>query len=207
MSRKAPKSNNKIKDSLEMGNFKYQTLERLGFATEYGDHITSKIVQRLKSRKKLRWLSEQTIEDEIKQFYSDKNMPIYWGVPKRIHRITSQKMSAFILKQCAKEHGLDITNVTSENHRQFIVHNYMNPWILFEKHTSKTLKPVDEKTIWLAEQHKAWTEEKCMDDRLIPNMIEQFENTFSDWIEKGKIYAKSQHNAPVKSVLYEVKTN
>jgi len=187
-------------------HFKHQTLERLGFVTEQTNEMTVKITQRLKSRKSLRWLTEKTIDEEIQQFYYDKNIRLYWGTPLLVHRLVSQKMSAFVLKQCAKEHGIPMTNVRPDDNSLFIVHDFMNPWTLIEEHTAHTAQPEGHKFLWQDANHQEWRDLVSNKDSLVQNMLEQFEHTYSDWLDQGVITRITEKQRPVDSILYQVKT-
>ena len=191
-----------------LDTFKYQTLERCGFVTQWSSQTSEKIIHRLKKRKNLRWLNEKTIEDEIQQFFIDKGIRLYWGTPKFVHRKVCQKLGAFILKQCAKEHNFPLTNVRPlANNREFIIHDFMSSKVLIEDHANTINAPKGETSFWQSSNYKSWSSSISQIDALIPDMNDQFENTFSEWIESGLIVKKDTKDKPFKSVLYEVKTN
>ena len=188
-------------------HYKYQTLEQLGFSSSYSDQISKKIIQRLKNRKHLRWVKKVTIEDEIRQYFKNKRIPMIWGIPPIILRTVSQKISAFILKQCAKEQGLLLTNIRPDDNNAFIVHEYMNPWTFMEEHIVPLSYAKKEHFIWQEPEHKQWKEQLITKDTLIDNMIELFEAAFSSWLEKGLIVRIAEKSNPVKSVLYRINAN
>ncbi len=190
-----------------LDTFKYQTLERCGLVTQWSSQIAEKIIHRLKKRKSLRWLNEKTIEDEIQQFFLDKKVRLYWGTPKLIHRTVCQKLGAFVLKQCAKSHNFPLTNIRPlANNREFIIHDYMNAFVMIQ-HAGSVHFPKEESSFWYSETHTHWTQQLMKHDALVPDMVTQFENTFSDWIDSGFVVKKTAKEMPFQSVLYEVKTS
>lgn len=184
----------------------HQTLEKIGFTNSTSNEFRQKIIQRLKSRKNLRWLVKNTIEDEVQQYYKDKHLPLYWGTPPLIHRFVTHKMSSFILKQCAQEHNVSLTNIRPDNEYLFIVHDYMCIWTLAEKHTIKLNQAKHLPILWKEKKYQQWKESLTNSNELIYNMIDQFKEVFSDWIDRGTIEQVSEKNAPVNSVLYRLKT-
>jgi len=81
-----------------MEHFIHQSLEKFGFSNSLTQKIQTKIIQRLKSRTNLNWLTKNTIESEIKFYYRDNSIPLYWGVPKVLLDQINRKISAFVSK-------------------------------------------------------------------------------------------------------------
>jgi len=184
-------------------NFKLQTKEYLGFSTDYSDQVSVKIIQRLKNRKDLSWLKETTIDDEIRLYFKAQKTPLIWGIPPKIRRTVSQKISSFILKKCAKEHGLSLINIKPNDNNAFIVHDYMNPWIFLEKHIHQA-ECKKSNCIWHSAEHQQWKDQFINQDQLIINMTEEFEISQSHLLERGLIQRISVKELPVKSILYRL---
>lgn len=190
-----------------MEHFLHQTIETAGFSNSLTDELQAKIVQRLKNRTNLNWLSKNSIESEIRQFYRDKGIRLYWGIPKIINQHVSHKICAYIIKQCAKEHKISMTNIRPDDQNLFIVHNYMRSQTFINYHLANINKSKYRHLLWTESKLKQWQKEVSKKKVLIDNMLEIFESIFHPEITQGSIEKVAEKNQPIRSVLFRLNTN
>lgn len=181
-------------------------LDKLGIVSgEWADDLERKIVTRLTARRSTQWLESTTIQEEIAKYCAAHNIHVYRSSPRLVHRMVCIRYSTFLLKKCAKAHGLELVGTRPKHqNRRIVVHEYMASWVLPEEHGHDVPHPGSGASFWHSPQHRDWTYRIVDRDDLVPDMIEQFEGTFSDWLQNGFVVRIGKEVEPVRSVCYEV---
>ncbi len=190
-----------------MEHFLHQSLEKIGLSHSLTEEFQKKIIQRLKGRANLNWLTKNTIESEIKFYYRDNSIPLYWGVPKVLLDRVNCKIGTFVTKQCAKKHEISITNIRPDDQNLFIVHDYMCPFIFFNDHLANINNSKNKNVLWSEPRLKEWKKTISQQKDLISNMVDTFETLFHAEIESGSINRIAKKKLPVNSVLFRLETN
>ena len=188
-----------------MEHFLHQSLEKIGFSHSLTEKTQRKIIRRLKGRANLNWLTKNTIESEIRFYYRDNSIPLYWGVPKVLLDQVNSKICTFITKQCAKEHGISITNIRPDDQNLFIVHDYMCPFTFFNNHLASINNSKNKNLLHSEPKFQEWKKTISQQKGLFSNMVDTFETLFHAEIESGTINRIAKKKLPVNSVLFRLK--
>ena len=175
-------------------------LRHLDFLTwGEAEKIASKIHKKVMARNNLEWINSDALEKEI-----ETEIELKPKSKEKVKRILAQKMSKSLLKKCANSLGVELQSLMCKDSNTFIIHKYMNPWVLLDEHASHIEDPIKNYSLWYTHKHRQWYESLIDVDNLIPNLVDSFEKEFVEELNKDSITRLRTEDAPIKSVLYKV---
>ena len=152
------------------------------------------------------WLEDDAVMDGLNDYLKTKKIRANTRTKDALYRLVSQNVCRRLLKECAQSLSVELASGRVKGSTQFIVHNFMNPWVLIEEHSAHLRHPEKDWEFWHSRPHREWVDGVIGIDGFVPNLIEAFEATFSDWIESGYIRKVAERDVPVRSVLYELRS-
>lgn len=165
---------------------------------EAGD-IASSIYKILSSRRSYDWLKNEKWIQEIEKNYKLKRKSL-----EKVKRQLAQKISKNLTKKCAKNMNIELKSGICTKEECFIIHNYMNPWMLFDQHASHIKHPLKNYSIWYTRDHREWYESLIDEDILVSNLVTLFENEYRKELTNKQINEIARTEEPVSSVAYLV---
>ena len=166
------------------------------------EKIASKISKKLLARKNLNWLNKDCLNNEINNEIKLKSKSL-----EKVKRLLAHKISKNLLKKSAKSLGAELDSLVCEEDNTFIIHSYMNPWVLIDEHTSHIKDPIKNYPLWDTHKHRDWCESIIDENELIMDLITKFEQEFSEEFESGIITRLKVTSDPVNASLYKVNKN
>jgi len=163
---------------------------------EAGD-ISSSIYKKLSSRKSYDWLKNEEWRQEIEKNYKLKEKSL-----EKVKRQLAHKISKNLTKICAKNMDIELKSGICTKEECFIIHNYMNPWMLFDEHAGHIKHPLKNYSIWNTKDHKDWCESLIDEDILVNNFITLFESEYRNEFTNKQINEIARSEDPVLSVAY-----
>ena len=150
-------------------------------------------------RNNLEWLKADCLEKEI-----EKEIKLKSKSKEKVKRMLAQKISKSLLKKCANAMDVELKSLMCKNRSTFIIHAYMNPWVLFDVHAGHIKDPIKNYSLWYTHKHRQWCASLIDKNDLIPYLIESFENEFAEELKNKSILRLRTEDAPINSVLYKV---
>ena len=170
--------------------------------TTISKHVTREVLQ----GKTYSWVGKDAVTNAINDHLKTNNIRADSNTKGTLFRLVSQDICRRLLKDCAQSLSVELASGRVKGHTQFIVHNFMNPWVLIEEHAAHLRHPEKDWVFWHSRPHREWVDGVIEIDGFVPDLIEGFEAAFSDWIESGYIRKVAESDDPVRSALYEVRS-
>jgi len=153
------------------------------------------------------WVDESGLEAATSEFLKSNGIRANRWSRRRIDRLLSIELSRRVCRLCSERHDVSMTGARLATENEFIVHQFMSPWFLFEEHAGHLRHPEKSWSFWNSRPHKDWVSRLYGHDGLVPDFIEQFESALADWISAGLVKRVSERSDPVRSIRYEVAAN
>jgi hypothetical protein len=166
---------------------------------------SSDLASKLLKDDSYQWLEGQVIADEVDKHLRLKKIRVNTNTQQQIHKLVTQNLCRRIILECAQAHNASLKSGRLTEQGQFLVHDHMSPWVLIDEHGSELRHPEKDWGFWYSKPHREWVDSVIEANDLIPDLIEQFEGAFSDWIAAGYVRRLSERRFPVRSILYSVK--
>lgn len=163
------------------------------------EKIALKIHKRVMARNNLEWMNSDSLEKEIEAEIELKSKS-----KEKVKRILAQKISKSLLKKCADYLDVELISLVCKDSNMFIIHEYMNPWVLLDEHAGHIKDPNKNYSLWHTHKHRQWYESLIDVNDLIPNLIERFEKEFVEELNKESIIRLRTEVTPIKLVLFKV---
>lgn len=163
-------------------------LSALGITTwSRAADLAKDITAGARRRPNLEWLSTSCVDDEIDSYCEQNKARITRGGRVKLRRLLSQELSRMVLRKLARSNDIALTGLRCSTPQQFLIHNFMNPWVLFEEHAGGIRHPSKDWDFWYSRPHRDWRDGLIDKDELIPDFIDSFENEYRDWLERGLV--------------------
>ncbi len=187
---------------MDMGMFK-KLRKNLDLLTwDEAENIASAIYKKLMSRTNMAWLRNDEWSKEIKSGYKLREKS-----SAKVKRQLAHKISKNLTKKCAKALDIELKSGRCRKENQFIIHRYMNPWMLFEEHAGHIKHPLKNYSLWYTRGHRQWCDSLIDEDSLIADFIGLFEGEYSQEFANKQIKEIARTEMPVLCVAYEILPN
>lgn len=164
--------------------------------------IASSMYKKLSARNNMDWLKDNEWLQEIKNNYTLKEKSL-----EKVKKQLAHKISKNLTKKCAANMSLELKSGVCSKAGCFIVHNDMNPWMLFNEHAGHIKHPLKNYSIWYTKEHRDWCESLIDKDILVDNFITLFENEYKNELTNKYINKIARCEEPVFAVAYQVSPN
>ena len=151
------------------------------------------------------WLRDGGLEYLVEIYLEHEGLKLNLSSKGRLKKLTAHQCSKQILQTLAKQQSIELIGLKCKTSNQFIVHDFMNPWVLMEEHAGHLHHPIKDYEFWYSRPHREWVDEMIELDTLVPDLLRRFDEEYKDWKEQEYIKCVASQDEFPRSAVYSVR--
>jgi hypothetical protein len=150
------------------------------------------------------WLRDGGLETLITSHIENEGLKINRAGKARLRKLAAHQCSMRLLRKLAKLQSLELIGLRCKTPGQFMVHDYMNPWVLMQEHADHIRHPLKDWEFWYSRPHRLWVDAMIELDTLVPDMLNRFNEEYKDWTNQGLIKCVASREEFPRAAVFSV---